>query len=205
MPAATRATLTAVAPALTGSWALGGLFLGLGPSLAAGVLGRTDRLVGGLAVAALTGTGALVGVLTRTLPPRRVAAAGSAAFLLGPALLVVALQHASTPLFFVAAVVSGVGFGAAFQGGLRAVVATAPAAERAGVLAAVYVMCYLSFGVPAVVGGLLTPRVGLRAVADGYAGLVVLLGAAALVLAALAARRAPRAGVPAPCGTTAGR
>ncbi|WP_432485766.1 MFS transporter [Kineococcus esterisolvens] len=212
VPAGTRPTLVALAPALTGSWALGGLFLGLGPSVAAGVLGRTDHLVGGLVVASLTGTGALVGVLTRHLPPRRVAVAGSAAFLVGPALLVAALQQASTPLFFTASVVSGVGFGAAFQGGLRAVVATAPAAERAGVLAAVYVMCYLAFGVPSVVGGLLTPHVGLRAVAEGYAVLVVLLGAASLALAARASRRARALTVPSPreaagarSSTTAGR
>ncbi|WP_432509435.1 MFS transporter [Kineococcus auxinigenes] len=198
VPAATRPVLVALAPALTGSWALGGLFLGLGPSVAATVLGRTDHLVGGLVVASLTGTGALVGVLTRNLPARRVALAGSAAFLVGPALLVVALQSASTPLFFTASVVSGLGFGAAFQGGLRAVVATAPAAERAGVLSAVYVMCYLAFGVPSVVGGLLTPHVGLRAVAEGYAVLVALLGATALLLAARAARRAPATAVPVP-------
>ncbi|WP_432571149.1 MFS transporter [Kineococcus sp. SYSU DK005] len=204
VPAPVRPVLTAMAPALTGSWALGGLFLGLGPSIAAGVLGRGDHLVGGLVVASLTGTGALVGVLTRSLPARRVAAAGAGAFLVGPALLVLALQQASTPLFFTASVVSGVGFGAAFQGGLRAVVATAPASERAGVLAAVYVMCYLAFGVPSVVGGLLTPHLGLRAVAEGYAALVVLLGAAALVLTARAARSARRAGtaagVPVPAG-----
>ncbi|MCI2237833.1 MFS transporter [Paenibacillus sp. TRM 82003] len=203
VPAATRPVLVALAPALTGSWALGGLFIGLGPSVAAGVLGRTDHLVGGLVVASLTGTGALVGVLTRNLPPRRVAVVGSAAFLVGPALLVVALQLASTPLFFVASVVSGVGFGAAFQGGLRAVVATAPAAERAGVLAAVYVMCYLAFGVPSVVGGLLTPLVGLRTVAEGYAALVALLGAASLLLAARSARRAA-VGVPTPRREAAG-
>ncbi|WP_432506857.1 MFS transporter [Kineococcus arenarius] len=205
VPAATRPVLVALAPALTGSWALGGLFLGLGPSVAAGVLGRTDHLVGGLVVASLTGTGALVGVLTRNLPARRVAVAGSAAFLVGPALLVVALQQASTPLFFTASVVSGLGFGAAFQGGLRAVVATAPPAERAGVLAAVYVMCYLAFGVPSVVGGLLTPLVGLRTVAEGYAVLVALLGATTLLLAARAARRTPAAAVPAQRREATGR
>ncbi|WP_432496932.1 MFS transporter [Kineococcus gypseus] len=203
VPAATRPVLGALAPALAGSWALGGLFIGLGPSIAAGVLGRADHLVGGLVVASLTGTGALVGVLTRALPPRRVATAGAVAFLVGPALLVLALQSASTPLFFTASLVSGVGFGAAFQGGLRAVVATAPPAERAGVLSAVYVMCYVAFGVPSVVAGLLTPHAGLRTVAEGYALLVVLLGAAALVLSARAARRTGGAGVPAPRRTPA--
>lgn len=198
VPPASRAALAAGAPGFIGSWALGGLFLGLGGSIVAQVLGRSDHLVSGLVVAAVAGVGAVVGVVTRSTAPHRVVLAGSVAFLVGPALFVVALDQASTGLFFTAAAVSGLGFGAGFQGGLRAVLATAPAHERAGVLAAVYVMSYLAFGVPAVVAGSFAPRLGLEAVADGYAGLVVLLGVVGVVVGLRGVRaRAVAAAVPA--------
>jgi len=186
VPAATRPALLRAAPAFVGSWALGGLFLSLGPSLAAQVLGRGDHVVGGLVVAAVAGVGAVVGVLSRRRLPERVVALGSGAFVLGPLLLVAALEQRSTVGFFVGAAVSGVGFGAGFQGALRAVLASAPADRRAGVLAAVYVLSYLAFGVPAVVAGFLAPTTGLERAADGYAGLVVVLGVVGLVLAARA-------------------
>jgi len=186
VPAPTRPAMLRAAPAFIGSWALGGLFLSLGPSLAAQVLGRGDHVVGGLVVASVAGVGAVVGVLSRHRVPERVVALGSAAFVLGPLLLVAALEQRSTAGFFVGAVVSGVGFGAGFQGALRTVLGTAPADQRAGVLAAVYVLSYLAFGLPAVVAGFLAPAVGLERAADGYAGLVVVLGLVGLVLAARA-------------------
>jgi len=184
VPAPTRPAMLRAAPAFVGSWALGGLFLSLGPSLAAQVLGRGDHVVGGLVVAAVAGVGAVVGVLSRHRAPERVVALGSAAFVLGPLVLVAALEQRSTAAFFAGAVVSGVGFGAGFQGALRTVLGRAPADQRAGVLAAVYVLSYLAFGVPAVVAGFAAPVVGLERAADGYAGLVVLLGVVGLVLAA---------------------
>jgi len=197
VPPASRAALAAGAPGFIGSWALGGLFLGLGGSIVAGVLGRSDHLVSGLVVAAVAGVGAVVGVVTRSTAPHRVVLMGSVAFLVGPALFVVALDHASTGLFFTAAAVSGLGFGAGFQGGLRSVLATAPAHERAGVLAAVYVMSYLAFGVPAVVAGLFAPHLGLETVADAYAGLVVLLGVVGVVVGLHGVRARAAAAVPA--------
>lgn len=198
VPGASRAAMIANAPSFIGSWALGGLFLGLGASIMAQVLGRTDHLVSGLVVASVAGVGAIVGIVSRTVDPHRVVLVGSIAFLVGPALFVVALSQASLPLFFTASAVSGIGFGAGFQGGLRAVLATAPAHERAGVLSAVYVMSYLAFGVPAVVAGLFAPTFGLGTVAEAYAVLVILLGAVGLVASLRSARLRAAAGVPTP-------
>jgi len=182
LPRESRAAFTTYLPGFLGSWGLGGLCLGLGPSVVAAVLGLTDHVVGGLVVAAVAGMGALTGILTRNLAPGRVMAVGMVALVLGPAILITGLSLTSTAVFFVGALVSGIGFGAGFQGALRGVLSTAPAHERAGVLSAVYVVSYLAFGVPAVVAGLLTPRLGLAEVVDGYATLVVLVGIVGLAL-----------------------
>ena len=47
------------------------------------------------------------------------------------------------------------GFGGGFQGGLRTIVPLAGPAERAGVIAVVYVICYLALGLPAIGAGVL--------------------------------------------------
>ncbi|WP_328293589.1 MFS transporter [Kineococcus sp. NBC_00420] len=182
LPAASRAAFTTYLPGFLGSWGLGGLCMGLGPSVVVGVLGIANHVAGGLVVAAVAGVGAATGIFTRHVAPARVMTLGMSALVVGPVLLALGADAASTPWFFAGALVAGIGFGAGFQGALRGVLSTAPAHERAGVLAAVYVVSYLVFGVPAVVAGLLAPHVGLTAVVDGYAVLVVLAGLAGLVL-----------------------
>ncbi|GAA0315517.1 MFS transporter [Kineococcus aurantiacus] len=188
LPAASRRAFTTALPGFLGSWGLGGLCMGLGPSVVAGVLGLTNHVAGGLVVASVAGVGALTGLLTRHHAPDRVVALGMGGLVVGPLVMTLGLNLTSVAVFFAGALLSGVGFGAGFQGALRAVLGTAPAHERAGVLSAVYVVSYLAFGLPAVVAGFLAPHLGLRAVVDGYAALVVLAGVAGLVLVTRARR-----------------
>jgi hypothetical protein len=74
MPPHLRAEFGSITPILLASWALGGPYLSLGPSVAAGILGVTDHLVGGLVAMLLCGTGALTALLMRGRPLPRVAA-----------------------------------------------------------------------------------------------------------------------------------
>jgi hypothetical protein len=60
---------------------------------------------------------------------------------------------------------------------------------RGGLLAAVFVISYLAFAVPAAAAGLATAHWGLRDGASGYAVVLVLLALAAAALTA----RSPRA------------
>ncbi|MFI9047332.1 hypothetical protein [Streptomyces sp. NPDC053427] len=53
------------------------------------------------------------------------------------------------------------GFGASFSSAVRAVAPLVHPHERAGLFASVYLVAYLSFGVPAIVAGLLIAPVGL--------------------------------------------
>ena len=72
MPARLRADVLALAPIIVASWAIGGLYLSLGPSVAAGVFGLTSHLIGGLVVTLLCGTGAITSFVLRKLPTPRV-------------------------------------------------------------------------------------------------------------------------------------
>jgi hypothetical protein len=79
----------------------------------------------------------------------------------------------SVPGFFLGTALAGVGFGAAFLGAFRTVSGLAEPGERAELFAAVYVLSYLAFSIPAVVAGVFVSSAGLRPTATGY-GIVVI-------------------------------
>jgi hypothetical protein len=76
------------------------------------------------------------------------------------------------------------GFGTGFQGAVRSIVPFAAPHERAGVLSIVFVVSYLSMGVPAIAAGALVARHGNILGTAKEFGLVVMTLALAAVLAA---------------------
>ncbi|MFD9216502.1 MFS transporter [Streptomyces sp. NPDC059544] len=189
-PQARRAFLAAV-PTLVATWALGGLYLALGPSLTAGILHIDNRFVGALAVTTTTGAAAVASLLVRDLPPQRVTAAGALALAVGTGLTLVALTVPSTLLFFLGAALAGSGFGSSFVGTFRSLAVIAGATERAKLIAAVYIVSYLALSVPAVLAGLAVPSFGLHATTTVYGAVVILL--ALLAVPSAAALRKPAA------------
>jgi MFS transporter len=182
VPRPTRRVFGAVIGCMISSWALAGLYLGMAPTIVADSLGISSHIAAGGAVAVVTGVGALTGILRRNRDARVTMLTGTVALVVGPVLTTVALAAHSQWGFYASAPIAGVGFGAAFQGGLRLLLAKAPEEGRAGLLSTVYVVSYAAFGLPAVIAGMLVPVIGLATVVDGYAGGVVLVSAAALVL-----------------------
>jgi MFS family permease len=180
VPTPIRRQFVAAVPVLVASWSVGGLYLSLGPSLTAGVLHLHSHLVGGLLIFAVTGAGALTSVLLRDREPARVMIAGCVILAVGTALSLIALGTASTPLFFAGSVVAGVGFGASFVGAFRTLAQLAQPAQRAGLIAMLYVVSYLAFSVPAVIAGLLVSPLGLLWTATVYGIVVILLALAVL-------------------------
>jgi hypothetical protein len=76
------------------------------------------------------------------------------------------------------------GFGTGFQGAVRSIVPFAAPHERAGVLSIVFIVSYLSMGVPAIVAGVLVARHGNILGIGKEFGLVVMTLALGAVLAA---------------------
>lgn len=184
VPPAARSTFLAILPCLVAVWALSGLFLSLGGSLTAGVLGVHSHVVGGLVVLALSGTGAAGTVATTRVAPRAAMLGGYAALAGGLVIALVGLHARSTGLFFTGSVVAGTGFGPAFTGAFRSVVATAAPTERAGLVAAVFLVSYVSFSVPAIIAGIAIEHVGLLTTTTWYGiGLIALTVLAALATA----------------------
>ncbi|MEY9964902.1 MFS family permease [Streptacidiphilus sp. MAP12-16] len=167
-----RRAFLATVPVLVSVWALSGLYLSLGPSLALTMEHSHNALLGGAVIFLLCGCGAVTGIVMRGSAPRRAMLVGCA--LLGTGVLItVASVALSVPaLLYVGTVVSGCGFGAGFLGTFRTLAGLAEPERRSELITAIYVVAYLSFSVPGVIAGILTTRIGLHDTAIGY-GLVV--------------------------------
>ena len=150
LPPATREPLLLAVPALIATWALPGFYGSLGPTLVRGMLDSNSPLLGGLALFVLAGSGAITVLLVQHRSPRTMMLVGSTVLLLGLGTAVVAATHHAVLPFFVGTAIAGGGFGASFQGAVRSIMPYAAAHERAGVLSLVFVISYLSMGVPAV-------------------------------------------------------
>jgi hypothetical protein len=175
LPADGHRTFWRTAPALVATWSLGGLYLSLGPSLAAGILDLHNHLVGGLVIATLNIAAATTALTVRRRPADVLLFGGCLVLAAGAGLTLLALALTSVPAFFAGTALAGVGFGAAFLGAFRTLAGLGRPEERAELFAAVYVISYLAFSIPAVLAGIGTNQEGLRPSATAYGAVVILL------------------------------
>jgi hypothetical protein len=182
VPPSVRDMFIALAPITGAIWALGGLYLALGPSLVTDVLGQDNHLVAAVVVAAFNLAAAVAGIATRRTSPARMIEMGTALLLAGVAVGALALRVDSLALFLVGAAASGSGFGPTFAGVFRETAGVAPPERRAGVVAAIFIVSYVSNAIPAIAAGLAEPGLGLQTVFDVYGGLVIFASLVALLL-----------------------
>lgn len=181
VPPQARRALWLSLPVDIAVWAMGGFYLSLAPSLVRAATGSTSNLIGGGLVAVLTLSGAVMIFSLRNRPADKVLRLGAGLLATGVALILGAVHSASLPLFFLATLVAGSGFGAGFLGAVRSVVPLALPHERAGLMSAFYVLSYLAFCLPALLAGNLTRSFGLIATTDGYGAVLIVLALGALI------------------------
>jgi len=184
VPARLRRDVYALVPILVASWALGGLYLSLGPSVAASIFGLTNHLIGGLVVTLLCGTGAVTAFALRAWPARRVLTTGAVLLTAGTALTLAGLEGHAVALAAAGTVLAGIGFGASALACFGTLARLAAPEERGELFSVAYVIAYLAFSLPAVLAGFASTYAGLHATALVYG-----LGVVALSLTALAAQR----------------
>ena len=185
VPRRARGTFAGAIPCLVATWALGGLYLSLGPSLAAAATGSPNLLWGGLVIFLLcgTGTGAVAAYVLRGISSRAAMLTGCLLLLAGVAVTFGAIATRTSAAFLARTTVAGAGFGLAFQGAFRMMTALATPAQRAGLVTAVFAAGYLAFSVPALIAGVATTKYGLHSTALVYsASLAALVVAAAGIL-----------------------
>ena len=201
VPRSARGTFARAVPCLVAVWALGGFYLSLGPSLAAQLSGSHNLLWGGVITFLLTGLGAVTSFAFRNSAPPAVMLGGCLG-LLGGAVVTVAAIVASTPaLLLLGTVMAGLGFGPGNLGAYRVIMARAASSDRAGLIAAISIVNYLAFGLPALIAGIATSHFGLHDTALVYSVVIALLAAAAaggFLFEGNARTRAPQAVAPPP-------
>ena len=189
VPPAHRRPFLVALPVLVAAWATGGLYASLGPSLLVDVFGIDNHLAGGLLILALNGTGVFGSLALRGSAPERALLLGALVFAAGVGGTVAALFIGSVAVLFVAAVVTGFGFGAAFLGAVSTITAGVDAGHRAGLLAAVFVVGYLAFSLPSIAAGIAVGGIGLERTAEIYGIAVIVLALTAATGLVLRGRR----------------
>ena len=155
--------------------------------------GSRDLLWGGLLVFLLTGVAAAATVAFRGLTPRTAMLAGCLVLLVGLAVTFAAIDTTSAAAFLVGTAVAGVGFGLALLGVNRSLIALAPPGQRAGLIAAIFIISFLGLSIPALIAGVTTAHVGLHRTALAYCVAIAALVAVAAGSLMLR-RRGPAAG-----------
>ncbi|WP_158862031.1 MFS transporter [Leifsonia sp. AG29] len=178
IPAAAVKTVATAMPVGAATWALGGFYLSLGPSITRSLTHNPAVIIGGLALFALFFPAAIT-VFARRWSDRTTMLVGVTCLVTGVSVTALAVVSGSALLYFVGTMVAGCGFGSGYSGSLRVTLPLAAPHERAGMFSAVYVICYLGFSVPAVAAGALTTTLGLKT--------TTLIYGAALVVAAIPA------------------
>jgi MFS family permease len=196
IPARLRADVFALVPIIVASWALGGLYLSLGPSVAATIFGLRNHLIGGLVITLLCGAGALTAYALRAWPTPRVLVISAVLLSSGNAMTLAGVEAGAVALAVVGTLVAGIGFGASALASFGTLARLAAPSERSELLAVALVIAYLAFSLPAVAAGFATTSFGLHATTVVYS-----LGVVALGLIALAAQRLRSATQRAPVST----
>ncbi len=186
VPPAARREFTAAVPVLLAAWMLGGLFMGLAPTIVLDIFQVHSGFAGGATASIYPLAGATAGFALGRLPARRTMVVGSAAVLVAAALIVGAVGIRELPLLLVGGVVGGAGFGGSFSGTIRLVSPLAEQHQRARMFAGVYIVAYLAFGVPVLIAGQLISLIGLLPTVIGYGTLVLVCATAGLTAQRLA-------------------
>lgn len=181
-PAHLRADIVPVVPAMIAGWALAGMYLSLGPSVAAELLGLRSHLVGGIVVTLLAGTGALAVALLRSRPATSLLAPASALLGLGTLTSLAGTAKELSWLAALGTVVAGFGLGASVLATFGTFARIARPHERSAVFALANVISYLGNSVPAVLGGIAVTAVGLRTATEVYGLAIAMITFLALAL-----------------------
>jgi predicted MFS family arabinose efflux permease len=173
VPAQSRAAFLASSFLNVGVWLTTSLVLGLLPQINRDVFGIHSGIVNGGIIALLTGAGAISVVLTRTFTARQSAQLAAVTLVAGAVIEATAIATVDVWLFAAGAAIAGVGAGVGFSGYIRLVIQTADPDDRAGVFSAMYVVSYLTFGIPVIVAGIVLSTFGTGPAAIGFCCLTI--------------------------------
>jgi hypothetical protein len=111
--------------------------------LVAQLLHSKNLVWGGILIFLLTGLGAAASAVLAKRDPSAVMLGGCLALSVGALVTLASIQTGTSVTLFIGTMVAGLGLGPAFMGAYRSTIALAPADDRVGLIAAIY-LCQLS-------------------------------------------------------------
>jgi hypothetical protein len=192
IPRPLRQAFTLASLAMMTAYTHGVLVLSLGGQVVHDLVGTANAFVGGAVLSLFAIVFGVTSLVGRSLPARAAMIAGALVSALGMALLAVSVARHELPIFLLATASAGAGYSLLFLSSLEVINAAAPADHRAGVLAALYLLAYLSMGATAIVLGAVATASSLGLAVDLGAGVIAVLSLATLLLAAPSFRRSAR-------------
>jgi hypothetical protein len=160
VPRTIRRTFVAPALAAFATFALGGYYAALAPTLLADDLGITNSALAGTIVAEFFAVAALAVPATRTVQSYRAMQAGLVLLLPSVGLLLLAQIQASITALFIGSAAGGIALALGYRGTLQVVNAMAPADQRAEVIASYMIVCFLGNSLPVIGVGVLSRIAG---------------------------------------------
>ena len=175
VPAYLRRALMVAVPAIIAGWATNGLFLALGSSVVKNEFSVATHAQQAITIPIFAVSGIIASVLLHRSSARVVSVYGTFALGIGTALSLGALALHLFPAYLLTVAVVGSGFGTAFMGVLKTLMPRVDPTERAAVMAVIYTVSYLAFGVPTIIAGLLVPLMSLQGAMLGIGVVIVVL------------------------------
>jgi MFS family permease len=167
-------------------WAVAALFLTLVPTYTTSVLHTHNLAALGGVVFLMLGTSALAQMSLQSLAPRRALGIGLAVLAVGLDSVVLAKPMQLIGLLLTGTVLTGLGQGLSFMGGLALINHIAPADKRAEVTSAFYVAIYIGVALPVLGVGFGAGAIGLFTAVVIFAAII---GVLALLTALFVARQ----------------
>ncbi|MDA0138594.1 MFS transporter [Solirubrobacter deserti] len=168
VPSRARPLLPVACSIFVATWAFGGFYQAFGPSVTADELGTASPFVAAAVFASFNAPAAVGAACAGRALPETSQRAGMVVFVLAVIGALASLSAGAVAGFLVASAVAGIAQGAAFAASMRALLSRATAAERAGLLSAIYLISYSGAALPNFVAGQLSRSASLFHVALGY-------------------------------------
>ncbi|HEY9314474.1 MFS transporter [Williamsia sp.] len=173
-------------------WSLGGLTLSLGSSIVPRIFGVENHMATGFILGTFFTCGALGSAATSKWSAERKVAIGLGSLGTGLIINLIGTMSATLPIYLLGSAIAGFGFGATFAGIMAVLIAATGPEQRGQVFSTLFVVSYIGFSIPAVIGGIAVGHFGLRPTAIGYSIYVLVLVVVAGIAAFLRGRSARR-------------
>jgi predicted MFS family arabinose efflux permease len=183
VPRHVRRAFVVSSTAMVAAYTFGVLVLSLGGQVEHDLIGSPNAFLNSAVLSLFPIAMGAIGIVARPLSSRVALIVGALISCSGMMLLMVAVNFRNLVIYLLATAAAGGAYSLLFVGGLQVISAAAPARNRGGILAALYLLSYLSMGELALVLGAIATARGLSLAVDLGAAAIILMNVATLVLA----------------------